>query len=374
MLKDVEMVKAGEGVSKAYDDAINDIKKDIARRFKEAGEMTSTGMLQAEVLEKMGASKTSLIHLIAKSLNIPLLKSREIFIQTIKIGLERDNIIYKKNGKTEKQLKLSPEVKKVFEQLIKREEQKARNLSLTMADTEQEYLIEEVNKMILEVSTGGKTLDQSVRDATKRLENHIPDVIYPSGRKINVKSAIKMMIATSVNQVHGQLQLKRAEELGTDLMEISAHYGARPDHCEWQGHIVSLTGKKKGYLTLKDIGYGEADGFMGVNCRHSWSPYFEGTKRTFTAERLKELKLTDEQYKMLVNKKKDKQQYKLYKAKFKKKKEKMPETFEEFQKIKYSKENKAKWEELKKKYRGNAEKEKKKKNKDFKNILGYLNK
>lgn len=44
--------------------------------------------------------------------------------------------------------------------------------------------------------------------------------------------------------------------------------------------IVSLSGKE-GYLSLRDIGYGSADGFMGVNCRHNWYPYFEGASKKF---------------------------------------------------------------------------------------------
>ena len=33
------------------------------------------------------------------------------------------------------------------------------------------------------------------------------------------------------------MQLERAKEMDTDLMEISAHEGARPTHTIWQGKI-----------------------------------------------------------------------------------------------------------------------------------------
>lgn len=48
-----------------------------------------------------------------------------------------------------------------------------------------------------------------------------------------------------------EISRKNAEDLGCDLMEITAHYGARPSHAEWQGKIVSLSGRK-GYLSLPD--------------------------------------------------------------------------------------------------------------------------
>ena len=75
--------------------------------------------------------------------------------------------------------------------------------------------------------------------------------------------------------------------MGWDLMELTVHSGARPSHAHWQGKIVSRSGKK-GYLSLKDIGYGEVAGFKGVNCRHDWYPYFEGSTRTYTNKQLKD--------------------------------------------------------------------------------------
>ena len=44
-----------------------------------------------------------------------------------------------------------------------------------------------------------------------------------------------------------------------------------------------------GYLSLTDIGYGEATGFKGVNCKHDWRPYHEGRTRTYTDEELKNM-------------------------------------------------------------------------------------
>lgn len=43
-------------------------------------------------------------------------------------------------------------------------------------------------------------------------------------------------------------------------------------------------------MSFSDIGYGEVDGFKGVNCRHDWLPYYEGSSRTYTQEMLDEYK------------------------------------------------------------------------------------
>ena len=102
---------------------------------------------------------------------------------------------------------------------------------------------------------------------------------------MSIESAVRMNIITGVNQTCGKLQELRANEMGWDLMELTAHGGARPEHAEWQGKIVSRSGQK-GYLSLDDIGYGEATGFKGVNCRHDWYPYYKGSARTYTQEQL----------------------------------------------------------------------------------------
>lgn len=98
-----------------------------------------------------------------------------------------------------------------------------------------------------------------------------------------------MNIVTSVNQTCGELQEARANEVGWDLMEITAHSGARPSHAKWQGKIVSLSGKE-GYLSKDDIEYREATGFKGINCKHDWHPYYEGSTRAYSNKQLNKWK------------------------------------------------------------------------------------
>ncbi|HSH35763.1 phage minor capsid protein, partial [Schnuerera sp.] len=96
-------------------------------------------------------------------------------------------------------------------------------------------------------------------------------------------------VLTSLNQITGYMSVANADMMGQDLMEITAHIGARPDHSLWQGRIVSRSGRSD-YLSLDDIGYGEVDGFQGVNCRHGWFPFFEGISTpAYTEKQLEDL-------------------------------------------------------------------------------------
>ncbi len=65
--------------------------------------------------------------------------------------------------------------------------------------------------------------------------------------------------------------------LGTDLVETTAHIGARPSHAVWQGKVFSRSGSTSKYPNFEQsTGYDTGDGLCGWNCRHSFFPYFEG--------------------------------------------------------------------------------------------------
>lgn len=108
---------------------------------------------------------------------------------------------------------------------------------------------------------------------------------YSGGITRRIDNAVRTAILTGVNQAAGAANEYLANELNLDLMEITAHYGARPSHAEWQGEIVSLSGQP-GYLTVDDVGYGTVTGLLGANCRHNWFPYLEGSERAYSKSEL----------------------------------------------------------------------------------------
>lgn len=107
---------------------------------------------------------------------------------------------------------------------------------------------------------------------------------------------MRRAMVTSINQTAIDISLHNARQLNCRFMELSAHSGARtgdggPDytnHSWWQGQIVSLDGEP-GYLSLKDIGYGDVKGFGGANCRHNWHLFWPGISTpAYTPEALAE--------------------------------------------------------------------------------------
>ena len=170
---------------------------------------------------------------------------------------------------------------------IQRTSGNLQNLCMTTANTAQTQFYNAINNAYLYTSTGVKSYTQAILDEIKNIGQQGAVIQYPSGAKRSIESAVRTNIITAVNQNCGKLQELRADEVGCDLMEITAHGGARPEHARWQGKIVSRSGQK-GYLSLDDIGYGKATGFKGVNCRHDWYPYYKGSVKTYADEQLKE--------------------------------------------------------------------------------------
>lgn len=119
---------------------------------------------------------------------------------------------------------------------------------------------------------------------------------YPSGHVDTLETVVRRAMVTGINQTAIDISLHNARQLNCRFMELSAHSGARtgdggPDytnHSWWQGQVVSLDGEP-GYLSLKDIGYGDVKGFGGANCRHNWHLFWPGISTpAYTPEALAE--------------------------------------------------------------------------------------
>lgn len=96
---------------------------------------------------------------------------------------------------------------------------------------------------------------------------------------------------TGVSQTTGEMQIARMDEMQWDLIETSAHAGARPGHAVWQGKVFSRSGTSRKYPDfVSSTGYGTITGLMGINCRHSFYPFYEGiSKRAYTDDELKKI-------------------------------------------------------------------------------------
>ena len=268
------------------------ILRDIARRLvKNPSMVTDTAAWEAEKLQQSGLLFDDII----KELSEITERQTEEIKQAFK-GAETtifdydEEVIAKVGFDPEEFKKLSPSMQQTWAASLAKTSTEAINLTKTTALTSQASYIEACDLALMQVQSGAFDYNTAIRNACLQAGAKGVNVVYPSGWVDKLDVAVRRSVLTGVSQTAGQLQEIRAEEMECDIMELSAHSGARPRHVEWQGKLVSRSGKP-GYLSLDDIGYGTVTGFKGANCRHNWFMFFEGiSKRKYTDEQLEEMK------------------------------------------------------------------------------------
>ena len=288
---------------KLYDDLDNAVINDMVRRMMRMGKATDAIVWQAKQLQESGLLYEDILSEIAKRTDATQTQVRTLFEDAGIECIRNDNQYYRAAG-LEGIMKMSDAALQTLNAGYIKCQGELQNLTLTTANTAQAAYISACDLAYMEVSSGTMDYGTAIRRAVESAADEGSWVLYPSGHKDRLDVAVRRSTLTGVGQTVRQLSVINANDMDCDLMEITAHSGARPSHADWQGQLVSLSGKNAGrridgarVYTLKEIGYGTGDGFGGWNCRHDWFPFFEGiSSRTYTDKRLQELNAKDIEY------------------------------------------------------------------------------
>ena len=270
----------------AYDNAV---VADIARRIVKTGTITETAKHQIKQAQQMGLLYEDIIQEIAKRTNATDNMIKALFEDAGVETVQTDNQLYTAAGLQTTDLLASPAMLQMLQAGYENTLGTMHNLTLTTANTAQQAYISACDLAMLQVQSGAMSYQQAIRAAIQSAAADGTRVLYPSGRSDRIEVAIRRAVLTGVAKTCRTIGEYNAASCGCDLMELSAHAGARPSHAKWQGQLVSLSGKK-GYLSKDDIGYGSGDGFGGHNCPHDWYPFFPGiSQRNYSPEKLEQL-------------------------------------------------------------------------------------
>lgn len=270
----------------AYDNAV---VSDIARRIVKTGYVTETAKHQIRQAQQMGLLYEDIIREIAQRTNITDSMVRTLFENAGVETVRTDNRLYTAAGLQPTDLRASPAMLQMLQAGYENTLGTMHNLTLTTANTAQQAYISACDLAMLQVQSGAMSYQQAIRAAIQSAASDGTRVLYPSGRTDRIEVAVRRAVLTGVAKTCRTIGEYNAASCGCDLMELSAHAGARPSHARWQGQLVSLSGKR-GYLSKDDIGYGSGDGFGGYNCRHDWYPFFPGiSQRNYSQEKLNQL-------------------------------------------------------------------------------------
>lgn len=271
-----------------YSQLESEILQDMARRLARLGKITDATKWQAQMLAEAGGLKKNIGRILAKYDKAIVKQIKDTFAEALETSAKNDNRIFKAaTGRTVS----APNAQQMLATIQKCHSDLSR-LTLTTAATTQTQFVQQANRVYMNVQSGAFDYDTSMKDAADELAKRgITTVQYENGRPVTrtIESAVRMNILTGVNQTAANQTLNNCKELDCDLVETSAHIGARPEHEAWQGQIFSRSGTNPKYRPFSDCELGSVTGICGINCRHSFYPYFEGMAEHYTEKDLDEI-------------------------------------------------------------------------------------
>lgn len=290
------------GIEKKYRALELSIMSDVVRRIQKAGKITSTADWQIQRLIILGNSMDDIKALVAEAVDGNEETVRELYAEVIANEYTSQKAIYEAAGKEFIPYEKNAELHQITEALIRQSTDEISNITKStgfmvdmgngktvftpLSDIYNDYLDEAITGM----ATGAYDYNTLVRKTTSMMTRSglrsnytFSDtrtdygIDYASGRHNRIDVAVRRALLTGFGQLAGRVTEMNAQQLNTNLFEVSAHAAARPSHAEWQGRVWT-----KQQLT-EVCGLGSGGGLCGWNCRHSYYPFVKGiSQRNYT--------------------------------------------------------------------------------------------
>lgn len=310
MLTENQYEMLGDRIAALYQELEHEVIADIARRVKKTARLTETAELMAKAMMDKGTSPAKIRTEVMKLIRADPTYRKEVANNTkqykrdiihnirqtekeaTKLGklliAEAGNMSYNKDlalwHQAGKELTKDSAFTKLVQSVAESTAGTLKNLTATTGfkglhgyTSIQNAYINTLDKALIKMTSGAFSFDKAAEDCVRELaRSGLRMIDYASGRSYNLDTAARMCLRTSSGQLAARISMKHCDDTGTDLVEVDAHWGARPEHAEWQGKIYSRSGKDKRYPDFAVCGYGEATGLCGPNCRHNFYPFFDG--------------------------------------------------------------------------------------------------
>ena len=287
MLKPDELLHISEGAEEIAEKLHSDIVKRIVNRIMlriGRGEdylLTATDQWQILKLQQAGYLLEDIQKDIAKATKLQQSEIAEAMEDAGVRALDYDDEIYRSVGLSPTPLTQSPELIRLMQRNYSATLGEWTNFTRTTADQAQRLFLSELDRAYNLVSTGALSYTQAVQEIINNIVSDGVTVTYPTGHTDTIETATLRAVRTGISQATSQIQMARMDEMDVDLVITSSHLGARPSHQVWQGQVFSRSGDSKYPPFEESTGYGTVSGLCGANCRHSFSPYFEGMDNPF---------------------------------------------------------------------------------------------
>lgn len=258
------------------------IKRLMARLGRGADAVLSaTDQWQAEVYQTAGGHLEDLQKELQKFTKQSDAEIAAIFEDAAVKAWAADCAVYVANDKAVQPLALSERMVQILQDAYTRTQGEAHNFTRTTANASQQRLFKVLDEAHFKVITGAQSYTAAVQEAVDDLVQHQTHVVYPTGHRDTIETAVLRAVRTGISQATGNMTLQGMMDLDWDIILVSAHRGARygdgghnpGNHYWWQGKYYSRTGRTADLpLFAESTGFGTGEGLGGYNCRHSFGP------------------------------------------------------------------------------------------------------
>ena len=257
----------------------DDILRDVARRISKMEALTPTANWQLWRYEQTEALRQDVVKKLARYTGRSEAEIRRLMQEAATRAMENEDEIYYHYGKEPTPFSENATLQALLNAGYQQTAGTFHNLTATTANTVSGQFEAALDRAHLKVSSGAFDYKNAVKSAVDSLADTMKYVTYPTGHTDTLEVAARRAVLTGVNQTGAKLQVARADEMGVEFFETTAHGGARPSHAEWQGRqfhrggAVDYMGKH--YPDFEAAtGYGTGAGLCGWNCRHTFFAIF----------------------------------------------------------------------------------------------------
>lgn len=281
----------------------DDILRDVARRISKMEALTPTANWQLWRYEQTEALRQDVVKKLARYTGKSEAEIRRLMQEAATRAMEAEDEIYYHYGKEPTPFAENENLQALLNAGYQQTAGTFHNLTATTANTVSGQFEAALDRAHLKVSSGAFDYKSAVKSAVDSLADTMKYVTYPTGHTDTLEVAARRAVLTGVNQTGAKLQVARADEMGVEFFETTAHGGARPSHAEWQGRqfhrggAVDYMGKH--YPDFEAAtGYGTGAGLCGWNCRHTFFSIFPelGPAPAWTQADLEALNARDIEY------------------------------------------------------------------------------
>ena len=274
----------------------DDILRDVARRISKMDTLTPTANWQLWRYEQTEALRQDVVKKLARYTGKSEAEIRRLMQEAATRAMEAEDEIYYHYGKEPTPFADNATLQALLNAGYQQTAGTFHNLTATTANTVSGQFEAALDRAHLKVSSGAFDYKSAIKSAVDSLADTMKYVTYPTGHTDTLEVACRRAVLTGVNQTGAKLQVARADEMGVEFFETTAHGGARPSHAEWQGRQFHRGGavdyKGKHYPDFEAAtGYGTGAGLCGWNCRHQFFACFPelGDPPAWTREQLETL-------------------------------------------------------------------------------------